>query len=356
MKWISIFVSCCMFISCSDSGKNNLIAKYATRTDFRNHNMKLESLVSNIRVFPLQPQNEEIIGSVNDLCFIGDTVYILDENASSIHSFDIISGKHIKTLHGRGGGNREYVHPIAIASNEKHIFLLDQMTQRILCYDKSLNYINTTGIGFAGGDLVCHNDNLIVYNLAKSPNYDYKFICLDLNGAVLDKIMPFKEDKYHRDMFNWGTKNHFTMNENGILYFYDSFTNVLYRKTSMKDESYYEVDFGQYTIPQDKPVNSFNIYESSYAIPTDYFLIKNRIIVSLLLDGKRYYSFINTETGQSETGTVKYLDGKLPFFPQWSHKNTLVGCCLYEDVKENSMLEEYLIDDEETYVLLFYDI
>ena len=179
---------------------------------------------------------------------------------------------------------------------------------------------------------------------------------MDLNGAVLDKIMPFKEDKYHRDMFNWGTKNHFTMNENGILYFYDSFTNVLYRKTSMKDESYYEVDFGQYTIPQDKPVNSFNIYESSYAIPTDYFLIKNRIIVSLLLDGKRYYSFINTETGQSETGTVKYLDGKLPFFPQWSHKNTLVGCCLYEDVKENSMLEEYLIDDEETYVLLFYDI
>ena len=46
----------------------------------------------------------------------------------------------------------------------------------------------------------------------------------------MNKIMPFKEDKYHRDMFNWGTKNHFTMNENGILYFYDSFTNVLYRK------------------------------------------------------------------------------------------------------------------------------
>ena len=154
MKWISIFVSCCMFISCSDSGENNLIAKYTMRTDFRNHNMKLESLVSNIRIFPLQPQNEEIIGSVNDLCFIGDTVYILDENASSIHSFDIINGKHIKTLHGRGGGNREYVHPIAIASDEKHIFLLDQMTQRILCYDKNLNYRNTTGINFAGGNLV----------------------------------------------------------------------------------------------------------------------------------------------------------------------------------------------------------
>ena len=82
-----------MFISCFDSGENNFIAKYIMRTDFRNHNMKLESLVSNIRIFPLQPQNEEIIGSVNDLCFIRDTVYILDENASSIHSFDIIKGK-----------------------------------------------------------------------------------------------------------------------------------------------------------------------------------------------------------------------------------------------------------------------
>ena len=317
-----------MFIFCSDSGKNSLVAKYTTRTNFRNHNMNLESLVSNIRVLPLQPQNEEIIGSVNDLCFIGDTVYILDENTSSIHSFNTTSGKHIKTLHGRGGGNREYIHPIAITSNENNIFVLDQMAQRILCYDGGLNYIHTISINFAGGDLVCYNNNLIVYNLAKSPNYDYKFICLDINGAVMDKIIPFKEDKHHRDMFNWGTKNHFTISENGILYFYDSFTNVLYQKTSMKDKSYYEVDFGYYTIPQDKPVNSFNIFESSYAIPTDYFWIKNMMIVSLLLDGKRYYSFINTETGQSETGMVKYSDGKLPFFPQWSHKNTLVGCCL----------------------------
>ena len=129
----------------------------------------------------------------------------------------------ILAVGGRGGVNREYVHFIAIASDEKHIFLLDQMTQRILCYDKNLNYRNTTGINFAGGDLVCHNDNLIVYNLAKSPNYDYKFICLDLNGAVMNKIMPFKEDKYHRDMFNWGKRYLKNMVRNSV---YDCFRNI----------------------------------------------------------------------------------------------------------------------------------
>ncbi len=358
MRIVLIFISCWVFISCSNSNRSQIITKHVTLTDFRNDSMELESFVSNARALPLQSENDDVIGNIKDICFIGDTVYILDDNTSSIHSFDIISGKHIKTLHGQGGGNQEYIQAVSITSNKDNIFLLDPMTQRILCYDKNLNYIRTIKIDFTGGDLVCYNNNLILHNLTKLPNYNYKFICLDLNGDIIDKIIPFKEDKYNSNQFNWGTNNHFTISENRFLYFYDSFANVLYCKTNMNDEfcSYFEVDFGHYTIPKDKPVNSFNIFESSYAIPTDYFFVKNTIIVSFLLDGKRYYSFIDAETGKSKTGTINYSDEKIPFFPQWSHESTLIGCCLYKEIQDNPILKEYLVDDGETYVLLFYDI
>ncbi|GHT78088.1 hypothetical protein FACS189464_0940 [Bacteroidia bacterium] len=122
---ISLFVA-----SCSEKKDERIISI----NDYSNE-FEFSTIVSDIKVITLQTDGDLPLGRITDLCFIGDTIYVLDETTASVFMFSKIDGKMLKVISQRGPGPNDYSSPAAIDSYLENIWLLDR-AQKMICYDR----------------------------------------------------------------------------------------------------------------------------------------------------------------------------------------------------------------------------
>ncbi|GHT85414.1 hypothetical protein FACS18947_4150 [Bacteroidia bacterium] len=61
-------------------------------------------------------------------------------------------------------------------------------------------------------------------------------------------------------------------------------------------------------------INNHNIFEDfAYTICTNFYLIKEWLVVSFLYDNNRYYSFTNLLSNDQKVGVI---EEHIPFLPQ----------------------------------------
>lgn len=70
----------------------------------------LYGVVDSIRILPLSSETHPI-GNVKDMCFIGDTAFVLDDITSSLIMVDTRNGQLIKSINRCGNRPEEYINP-----------------------------------------------------------------------------------------------------------------------------------------------------------------------------------------------------------------------------------------------------
>lgn len=336
-----------LFISCSEKKQSVTFAKQIQINDFQHKTVDLNNVVSGIKILPLKTSDNNLLGNVKDLCVIDDVVYVLDDLTFSIFSFDINTGNLIKKVTNKGVGPNEYVHPIAMTCDDNKVYILDLPMKKIISFDECLNPLKTIDISFSASDFIALDNGFLLHNLDASPG-NFNFVHIDKKGRILDGCLPFFEE--NPSEYNGAGGKYFSQNDTSI-YFSKAYSNEIYSFEKDKFKSAYKVDFGDLSIPKELNTNNMNLFEEPYALNMNFFVLPNGFVHSFIYKSQRYYGFVDKMMGNKQFGVVTDEKNALPFFPRWQHKNSLIGTCYFESIK-NIVKQDGL--EDETPVLLFY--
>jgi hypothetical protein len=355
-----IFILCLIpFISCKRDHQEINRALNVVIENFKNQRINLSDVVTDIRIMPLQTDDDNLLGNLKDICCSDNYVYVLDDLTASVFMFGKEDGAFLKRICTKGNGPNEYINPVAIRHDSLFVYLLDLRTKKIIVYNEELEAIKTIQLSVSASDFACMDKGFLLYNLDDSPQ-SYKLIYIDTTGRMIDKFIPCTESN-NSGTYNWGRVQNFSTCHQGV-FFSEPFSSKIYLWKNEHLLINYRLDFKRYTIPDNLNVDNYNIFEDfAYTTCMNFFILKDQLLVSFLYDNKRYYSFTNLFTNEQKTGMIE--DKHIPFFPQWQNENTLIGYFYYEDIKDNiSNVKDFLVtqednslpEDDETPCLIFF--
>jgi hypothetical protein len=323
----------------------------------------LSDVIRQVRILPLIMSETDLLGNIKDVCTIGDTVYILDDLTASLWAFDKNSGRLITQSCHRGNGPNEYVNPIAITSDADKLYLLDLPTNHIISYNKALDPLETVSFPFPASDFIATDDGFFLHNLAKVETLG-KVVRVDRKGVVNGSHIPFPNTKDDTEGYFGGVGKCFMKSDGNIVFFSEAYSNKIYVLDTEGSDLFCQLDFMNYNPPADRSVNHIpNLFEQPYALCDNFFILENCLVFGFLKDMEHYYCFYEPSKGILKVGKVRDDKDGLPFFPRWQSGRSLVGTCLYGDIKERLDINKYSITqldtdqlDEEMALLLFYDV
>lgn len=148
-----------------------------------------------VEYIQLETSSACLIGKIDKIYQYDDKLIILDKDGSnSLFIFDI-DGKFINKIGARGKGKGEYliVSDFDMNETEKYIYLYDNILGKIIVYTFDNEFVREIRIPFNSPRFLYLN-NSFCFNTNKYPNldkYKYHIIITDMNGSVIDKIIPF---------------------------------------------------------------------------------------------------------------------------------------------------------------------
>jgi hypothetical protein len=321
----------------------------------------LSDVVDRIRIIPLIVPETDLLGHIKDLCFAGDTVYILDDLTASLWSFDLNTGRSIKRICHRGNGPNEYVNPAAITSDADRLYLLDLPTQHIISYDRELNPLETVSLTFPALDFIATEKGFFLQNSVGLETLK-KVVHTDKKGIVLESCLPFSNTQNDTGEYTGGAGKCFMKTAEGNVLFSEAYSNRIYMIDKTGCSLSCQMDFMNDSPPSD--ANHIpNLLELSYALCDHFFVWGEGYIIGILKDWEHYYCFYKPAGDEQKTGKVR--DGKdgLPFFPRWQSGETLVGSCLYGEIRKRELADKYMDmrfdgnkPEAEDLLLLLYDM
>lgn len=349
-----------LFVSCSNKKQinfNNIVID-----SFDKKTIELTNIISNIEVLPLQPDTNNIIGNIKDICFIDNTVYLLDNITSSVFAFDINDGSFIKGICNKGNGPNEYINPVAISSDSMYVYLLDLPGMSIICFDKQLNAIKKISITFPASDFICTDDGFLLYNLGTS-EATKKFVYIDLNGKIVNSYISVEETDQSGG-YTGGLGKYFSKDMDNNIYVSESYSNEIYSWKKDSISLAYTINFSGSNIPLGMKTSEIDMFKEAYAFNCNLFFFPNTIVTSFFYKSNRYYNFLSKSTGKQKTGIIMDKNDEIPFFPQWQYKDKLVGTCQYEHVKKyisdpnkhSHLWKNIKSADDETSILIFFQL
>jgi hypothetical protein len=272
-------------------------------------------------------------------------VYILDDITKSILVFEINTGEFVKYVHNVGQGPSEYIKPIALSSYGENVYLLDFPTHSVIRYDKQLNPLETFRLPFASPDFIAFVDGFYFYNVSSA--HIKEIVKTNKKGKVLNDYMLAPQNT-KTGGFAGFTGKHFSLANNGNVYFTESSTNKIVCINNKKDVTSYTIDFGKNNIPANFDMNNMRqIDKTHYAVIADFFSLREYNVISFIRESKRYFSILEMQKGKQLTGIVRDEKYDIPFFPRWKlNDSILVGTCNYLDLCENfDGIRKFLITD-----------
>lgn len=350
-----------LFSSCrNDKKSQDKVITNIIIENFKGKDIKLNDIVSGMRVLPLKLSSGQLIGQVKDICFIDDTIYVLDAITGTIFSFDRTSGRCIGSSCNKGNGPNEYINPVSLSACSQSLYVLDLPTSRIIEFDKDLNAIKSLRFNFPASDFIAIDSGFLLYNLA--PDDDIKkFVHIDNKGNTLNSFISSDRNQ-PTSGYTGGLGKHFIRDGTGRVTASESYSNSIYLWEHNNLKLIHQIDFKELNIPIGIDKSRINIFEDPYVFNSNYFIISDMLISSFLYKMKRYYGVISLSSENRKLGIVKEEQYNIPFFPQWQNKEQLIGVCPYESIesymedkeKNNSFTSDSY--DPENPVLLFFNM
>lgn len=363
MRYINtlLFLFILVLFSCKYETKKQEALNTFFIENFQNEELGVDELASEMKLLPLKLDADQLIGKIKDVCFIGDTIYLLDEMTASIYSFDMKDGKSIGCICKRGNGPNEYVNPVALSTDSEKLYVLDIPTSRIIEFDRNLNALRDLKFNFPSSDFIAINTGFLLYNLA--PNNELnKYVYLNNKGEYIASFVTV--DKNHSSNNSFGNLGKsFVKDENERVFVSESYSNIIYKWEKEKFIPFYQIDFGKLNVPPSMNKNRTNLFEEPYAFHSNSFVFTEVLITSFFYKSQRYYGFASKLVDKKRFGIVKDRRYDIPFFPQWQNRNQLIAICRYESAinyfknykqaKEDSIAEYF---EPEHPVLVIYDL
>lgn len=344
MKYILFFAILFFQFSCQNKKiEKETDIETISVTGFEDHTIALEEIVSSTEILQLHTDTTGgYIGQIKDVTAIDTSIYIIDDATSSISQFNRKNGTLLYSISARGNGPLEYLQPMALTTDSNHLYVLDLPGMGIFSYNKKLQVERKIPITFPCLDFIRTKQGFLCYNMAPTETLK-QIVYLDKDGKILDS---YQLDDL-KNAVSTGSKI-FTQDAQGKIFVATPFSKVIYawNESLTKFEEYLTFHFASQNIPTDIELDKVNIFEKPYAIPCQFFHIKNSYLRSFLYQGKRYHCL--KSASNQKTGTVPE-DSTYPFFPQWQIGDCLIGTCSKELLSSES-------GDEIGEVLLFYSL
>ncbi|GEM_PF-5616550 len=354
-----IYLTIFLFFSCTPSSKDNeVIEKNIYIDNFENTEIEIYDLFSEVILIPLINDLENIIGNIYDISIITDTLYLYDNINSCIFSYDINSGFMLDVIKGKGSGPNEYFNIISMNNDLNNIYLLDLPMNNILTLSPKNKITNTIKIPNAASDFICIDNGFLLYNL-NTLKKENKIIHINYNGEKINSYLMFEQD-----IENPQRGKSFRKNNKNETFFFELYSNNIYKYVNNNIILEYNIDYINYNIPNSRDRYKIDLLEETYAVTADFFCLSETHIFSFIKNKKRYYSFYDISNKTIISGKVVDNNNKIPFFPQWQHKDYLIGICDYGYLKENNENIDLCISpkydlkllDDESYILIIFKL
>jgi len=137
-------------VACSTPTTDNSIQKLQVDPDSDQLDSFLD-MVGNIKIIPLELNNQALIGGIAGVEVYRNNIYVLDlQFTKSVFIFNT-KGAHFKTIRSIGKGPGEYIFPIDIAIDPFNEFfvIIDSDGKKVIRYDLDGNYLSEDKLDFA---------------------------------------------------------------------------------------------------------------------------------------------------------------------------------------------------------------
>ena len=172
---IITIICVCVNISCETVKKEDSIKDYPTiKLDLSNEPVfiKSDSLLGEKVIIPLETTDESIIGEINKLEIVHDTLYILDDDQDIIFLFDK-TGKYITRIADIGRGPEEYLRIDDFHIDGDIIYVVAGGNQKVFCYDLQGKFLSSFSTEFSANRIATDSNYIYVYyNFSHHENYN----------------------------------------------------------------------------------------------------------------------------------------------------------------------------------------
>ena len=270
---------------------------------------------------------ETFIDHVNDIRMTDDLIFVLSSAVINIFDHD---GNHVRLIQRKGRGHGEYDTPTAIDIDEEHrlLYVLDQMSQKILIYDFEGQFVRRIQLDFWGvyDFAILPNGHLLLLNLMDNRAPNRGLYEADENGQPLRQLYAVAPEYNH---IIYGSKflTHISdseigclgLEDNDLIYHYqnDSLVPIYKVKTDIVMPDY--VLQGQRPLPPDEGYSKIQYWETPRFLGLT--LVSEELFTMVMYDHKN-----GQQTNYYRDELINNPTPDLDFAPSFSHcyKNKLI--------------------------------
>lgn len=235
---VSLLSVAALFFSCGKRVENLQLNDSFVETVKMDINDKViedrDAIFKNIKWVVLETQDKNLIGQIDDLLFVDNTIVVVDKNiAKGVFLFDS-NGKFKTRVSSMGRGNHEYLQLTHVFLQHDTIAINDLVKREINYYDLNGKHLGITKYELLFNEVEYLGNGFIVCNIYQGKNKGYKDLdyysfAILRNDDELKTEYAFGADNSSPDMIFKRTKNLYSFDDH--VYCTVNFENVIYELT-----------------------------------------------------------------------------------------------------------------------------
>ena len=231
--------------------------------DFGNlRSINLSKVLKDISIVELETNENSLFGTVNQIAFYNNKIYLLDTYQSNALFAFSMKGKFLGKIERGNGGPGEFMSPHSFYVDSSGIYVLDRGLDYLLNYDcNSLQFKRKVPIPQPAPLSFLHvkdNSFIYFYPLRKGSNTNKQYVLADDEGFILDS---FYEGTLSGKILHGNPANFYWYKDTVRTYPY--FSNCIYTFNDNSLTDCFHLSWGDMCMPNE---NLFTKYESSGTI------------------------------------------------------------------------------------------
>jgi hypothetical protein len=300
--------------------------------NFEDRYFNLDSMIDSVHYVPLETLDECLLGSVDQIRILNDTIYLGDfDNTKSIFVFSM-SGKFLFKISKYGKGSDEYVYMNDFDIVDNKILIYDEKSYKFLFYNKDGSFSSYKRVnGFLGVSFNKIQENRLAFfrsDIYSKVDDAHELLITDNSGNIVERHFVFKPwikplglRSFH--FYAYGEDD----------YFCPTFGNTVYKFKGTEPMPYLTVDFGELNLTKDAVVkgakDAYGFFRGEdYAVLNNFITTGKFLFLMFSYKGSGYNALLeypdklrNVGSGFMSTHDTDYL----PLVPKCSYNETFVA-------------------------------
>jgi len=330
--------------------------------------LSFDSIVRSVRYLPLKTNDSTLIGRIDDIKILNDTIFIADYKTSQILAYNM-KGDDIGLIHAVGAGPKEYkrICGFDIDSKNRLIYLLDGDLGRIHVYNTLLEFQRVIQLPYLFVDhLSLFGENMFFLDFgfreyrkdsSESPNlvlYDFE------KEKTVSEFFEFENDK-----MRYRIQDHIAFSSyDDKLYYWTTLGHTIYECGVHKLTQRIEYDLGDYETPSFIYLKGFNeafsmMKEKGYAYIDRFYEFRDWYYarISRRTSAAHYFYNKQTKEGFLDVSLLKMNDVSKVIYPNLFMLSDSVFC---SNISPDQYLQikstDISINSDDNDVLVFYEL